>query len=153
MSEASDASGDLVAPPSELPRQQRGIDINKALSILSARSDPSENTPNKNNDGCGCCHGSEIPKNAKNLGQTIDLLTNNSGQAEVQEEQRLEERAKRLQRIHEELKSMNIKELLQAVLQAQQDRVATYREYERQVEMGVTTARSKVDSSSFIVVC
>jgi hypothetical protein len=117
---------------------RRGIDIQQALSILSARSDPSENQPDDRGGGCGCCHGTEIPKNAKNMGQTIDMLAGPDGgpiespSVEKQAKEQLEdERTKRLQKIQTELKSMSDKELLRAVLQVQEDRVATYREYER----------------------
>jgi hypothetical protein len=72
------------------------------------------------------------------MGQTIDMLAGPDGgpiespSVEKQAKERLEdERKKRLQKIQTELKSMSDMELLRAVLQVQEDRVATYREYER----------------------
>lgn len=122
---------------------QKGIDIQQALSILSDRTNPenhSTSSHEKHGGGCGC-HGDSAPQNAKQMGQTIDLLakkSNEEGQEKSSEEERqkeqqriAEERAKRRQEIQEELKSMTAHDLLQAVFKAQQDRVATYKEYER----------------------
>lgn len=121
---------------------QNGIDIRQALSILSARSEQMEEDSGK--DGCGCCSGNEVPESAKSMGQTIDILatptSKHSEQAassqteeeRVQEQQRLEnERKERQENIRTEIQSMSEKELLQAVMQAQQERVATYKEYEK----------------------
>jgi hypothetical protein len=135
------------------PQKQKGIDIQQALSILSERSNPETSADDHNTSGgCGCCHGAPAPEHAKAMGQTIDLLADNSNSTKMmvveegketmsslskeeqeQEEQRLqEERSKeRLAQIQNELNGMSDKELLQAILKAQQDRVATYRDYER----------------------
>jgi hypothetical protein len=117
---------------------REAIDIHQALSILSDRSNPENHSSSHDKDG-GCCHGASAPQNAKQMGQTIDLMaeTKNkeaeiSGEEREKEEQRIkEERAKRRWEIHEELNSMTVQELLQAVFKAQQDRVATYKDYER----------------------
>lgn len=72
------------------------------------------------------------------MGQTIDLMTTQSANTDESVEdpsaraQRLkEEREERRAQIQEALQSMSTPELLKAVLQAQQGRVATYREYEK----------------------
>ena len=77
------------------------------------------------------------------MGQTIDLLAASSTSAQpphtelsdeerAREQKRLEdERKQRQEKIQAELRSMSDMELRQAVLEAQQDRVATYREYEK----------------------
>lgn len=112
--------------------QQQGIDIRQALSILSARSEPSES----HRDGCACCHhGSQVPESAKTMGQTIDLFAPTKSEKEDHDDvKRLEqERKERLERIRVELNTMTDKDLLQAVLKVQEDRVAAYREYERYV--------------------
>jgi hypothetical protein len=138
-----------------LAGQQQGIDIRQALSILSARSEPSENHPHGVNAttsntsaaaaaaaACGCCHGAPVPEAAKTMGQTIDLMAtpdDDSNAATIEETRRLEQeeaeatkkqKAERLEKIQAALNSMNQQELLRAVLQAQEDRVATYRDYE-----------------------
>ena len=87
------------------------------------------------------------------MGQTIDLLApaapsqDGVGEARIlSEEDRQEEKDKikrqreeRLQRIEQELQSMSDVELLQAVLKAQEDRVATYRFYEAGLKVVLDT--------------
>ena len=120
------------------PASSEGIDIHKALEILSDRHSESNASSHSHSHGKGgCCHGA--PENAKNMGQIIDLMkiasnkVENSSQEERQkEEQRIkEERAKRRKEIHEQLSSMTATDLLKAVFTSQQDRVMTYKEYER----------------------
>ena len=119
---------------------QNGIDIHKALSILSDRANPdNDGGSDSKHSHENCCHGSKAPENAKEMGQTIDLM--GSGSAEkvaISEEERQkeelrikEERAKRREEILKQLNSMKVGDLLRAVLTAQQDRVATYKDYER----------------------
>ena len=159
----------MSAPPSDsVP--PTGINIQQALTILSARSrnrdhlndddvddngnrDPTLITDSHSaNDGHSCCHGMTVPEHVKTMGQTIDLFAMEPSpydndddddkkepsierkQKQQQQQQQLEEeRAKRRQKLQAELESMTIIELLQAVFRAQQDRVATYKEYERYV--------------------
>ena len=124
----------VMRPPSS---SKDGIDITKALSILSDRSNPGE-SHSHDKEG-GCCHGDSIPENAKAMGQTIDMMAQApsdvvqvSEEERKQEEQRLkEQREKRQKEIREELGSMTVKELLKAVFNTQEGRVATYKEYER----------------------
>jgi len=121
--------------------QPKGIDIETALSILSERTKETRDDPSHDHvGGCGChSHGAAIPENLKTMGQTIDL---NKTPASVpsatlsdddrqKEEARIKaERAKRQEEIQKQLNLMSNKELLQAVLNAQEQRVATYRDYE-----------------------
>ena len=79
------------------PPEKRGIDIHKALSILSARSTSSHDHHHHNhqnhsqvtttsgsassssNHACsGGCHGDPIPDNVEGMGQTIDMLATKS---------------------------------------------------------------------------
>lgn len=123
-----------------------GIDITKAMAVLSERSRLSTNGGNRAQDGegCPCCLGTAIPERARKMGQRIDLsdqlkTTGNSAaegnqsplNADLQQMQN--KRESRLTQIKQELNSMADIELLQAVLRTQQDRVATYRTFERYV--------------------
>jgi predicted DNA binding CopG/RHH family protein len=118
--------------------KSKEIDIQAALSILSDRT--ADSSSSKAEDGCGC-HGTKPPENAKNMGQKIDLLPGKQEGNEEEEQKILEEkveqeraqqeRAKRHEDIRKELNNMGNPELLQALLKAQEDRVAAYREYER----------------------
>ena len=146
-------------PPHELNQEAleatmmrtHGIDFQEALSILSSRSAPepvnnlSPHTINHESGSggrggqCGCTHGMEITQGVSQMGQTIDWMAPAEGpqeepkmssQEEQERERRVEVRSKRLQKIQSELKSMSNHELLQAVLQVQEERVATYRDYE-----------------------
>jgi len=153
----------------------KGIDIHQALSILASRVECSEN---HHHDDHHHHHGKEgIPEFAKSMGQTIDLYqptpttttasTTDSkedskatpptkrSEEEQQQQQHLlqvEERKKRLLLIEKELKAMSDKELLQAVLQVQEDRVATYREYERCVYGMQGSVEGEGRGSSFVTV-
>jgi hypothetical protein len=119
------------SPPS-LDISPKAIDIQQALTILSARTEDPKHTHNHD----GCCHGARAPENAKDMGQTIDMVTPTplpaSEDIPNEEEQKKlqEERARRRQEIHSALERMKVRELLQAVMKAQQDRVAAYRDYE-----------------------
>jgi hypothetical protein len=111
----------------------KGIDVQEALSILSART--ADSSSSKAEDGCGC-HGTKPPENAKNMGQKIDLLArketgNEQEEQKISEEKIQQERAKRHEEIQKELNNMGNSELLQALLKAQEDRVKAYQEYER----------------------
>jgi hypothetical protein len=151
-------------------QQTMGIDIRKALEILSARSQVSHHHHHHHHHnpsvGTGdsqqqqqqqCCGGDTVPDNTIGMGQTIDLLApattkdNESSTSsriddqEVLEEQRKlleEERRKRRLEIQNELNAMSVRELLQQVMKAQQGRVATYRDYERYVSKEKETIES-----------
>lgn len=118
---------------------QKGIDIKNALSILSERSSQPGDKESKTEDGCNC-HGTLAPENARNMGQTIDLFAHQATQFDPeaakqrQEQERIQqERTERHAKIQQQLNSLSESELLKAVLKAQEDRVKTYREYERSV--------------------
>jgi hypothetical protein len=138
--------------PTHSSRSVGGIDIHQALSILSSRSEqqqqqqqqtPSGNQPTSR---CGCFHGiMDIPDTAKTMGQSINMLAGPVAAGEgprpkspessiEQENERLrvaEQHQQQLQKIQSELKSMSNKDLLRAVLRIQEDRVVTYRDYEK----------------------
>jgi hypothetical protein len=128
MSSSSPPSSDLSA---------KAIDIEQALTILSARTED----PNHTHDHHGCCHGAQAPDNSKDMGQTIDMTAPtplpaseeiiSEEEQKKQQEERARRAARRRQEIHAELERMEVRELLQAVMKAQQDRVAAYRDYER----------------------
>ena len=109
---------------------QQGIDINQALSILSARSKPGVTEGDETS--CPCCHG-QPPAHSHTMGQTIDL---GRAEKETVEEQKTSEKdlqsetSKRNEEIKEKLESMSEAELVKTVFSAQEDRVKTYREYE-----------------------
>lgn len=126
---------------------KQGIDINQALSILSARSQSGPGDRNVEN-GCPCCHGTPAPDNAHKMGQTLDLEARNETVKEQNtgEEKKLqEERDNRQEEIKQRLNSMSEAELIQAFLNAQEDRVKTYREY----ETGLTTVLQSGNISSY----
>lgn len=123
---------------------QQGIDIRDALAILSERS--GEEHSHSENGGPGCHH--HAPKGTETMGQTINMNEseekpasqmeesnddndNNDQDVQAQQEQLDKDRAKRRIEIEEQLQSMTLKELLHAVMDAQQSRVATYRDYEK----------------------
>jgi len=117
------------------PASKQGIDIRQALDILSARkSEAHSHTEN------GGCHHHDAPEESKSMGQTIDLNKPAEPETppetvdpdmEAQRQQLEEERAKRRIEIEEQLQSMTVKELIQAVTEAQQKRVTTYKDYDK----------------------
>lgn len=122
-------------------KSKEGIDIRLALEILSQRSP--EGNPYQR--PCECIH--HAPPMAKNMGQVIDISGDSStrdessssvvqseGTSQQSQKQGMEvERAERRRAIEEGFRSMTVKELLSTVLQAQEERVATYRVYDRYV--------------------
>jgi hypothetical protein len=115
-----------------------GIDIRQALDILSGRSGQ-EATHSE-----GCCHhnSQEAPPNAESMGQTIDLLKEDTTdtamtaeEVEALQKRVEEERSQRKIELEEKLRSMAVKELLQTALEAQQQRVRTYGDYDRYVRI------------------
>ena len=106
-------------------KMQQGIDINQALSILSARS--KAGVTEEDETSCPCCHGT-APAQEHRLGQTIDL---GRAEKETVEEQKTREKdlqsetSKRNEEIKENLESMSEAELVKTVFSAQEDRVKT----------------------------
>jgi hypothetical protein len=124
--------------------RQQGIDIRVAMEILSERS--GEEHSHSEHGGPGCHH--HAPKGTETMGQTIDMNEseekpaskmdesnddddNNDEDVKAQQVQLDKDRAKRKIEIQEQLQSMTLKELLHAVMDAQQNRVSTYRDYEK----------------------
>jgi len=129
-----------------------GIDIQDALTILSERSSQKEGEHHKHNDninggggggGCGC--NQSIPKGGKSMGQTIDILEpkndKDNDEMSLEEKKKLleQERLERSKKIQEELQNMTSSELIKTVLQAQQDRVVTYKLYDEGLQQSLTT--------------
>jgi hypothetical protein len=126
---------------------QQGIDIRVAMEILSERS--GEEHSHSHSDGCH----HHAPKGTETMmGQTINMNESeekkpassamdesndddgddrNDEDVKAQQEQLDKDRAKRKVEIQEQLQSMTLKELLHAVMDAQQNRVSTYRDYEK----------------------
>jgi DNA repair REX1-B len=141
-------------------QNQSGIDIRKAIQILAARgSSRDDEKINRHQhqhhtvqDSCGCdCQNSPFSiaqsmQNNATMGQVIDLFGGNSEEdvcsatassaatAATTPEEEKEMMKKRRQERHvemqEQLQNMTLTELLQTVLQAQEERVATYRRYD-----------------------
>lgn len=109
-----------------------GVDPRAALEILAARQQHSH----------GECHHHDVPTEAHELGQEIDL---GGGGAEKQEEKQIEQqemdekkqdelkaaRETRRNELRAALAPRGHGQLLRLVLDTQQQRVATYRDYER----------------------
>jgi len=122
--------------------KNKGIDFRQALEILASRSAQGHHHHHSHD---ACCHhySREAPPNARTMGQRIDLLpddtssttttttTANDKNAEELQNQVQEERARRKNEIDKALQSMSVRELLQSVMEAQQRRVETYRNYDR----------------------
>jgi len=115
-----------MTEPANEKNNQKGIDINEALSILAQRDSHAHDH---------CSHNkSEM---VKNMGQKIDLFATSEGvvdtaqKAQAEEQQIQQERKERLEKIQQELQSLSNAQLIQAVFQAQENRVKAYRDYER----------------------
>lgn len=130
--------------------EKDGIDITKALDILSVRaSEQEDGVKVPGEPGCGCA----VPPSAKSMGQTINLCGETNPKEEDREsslelrarceaqvlqkelndkEKDLEQTRKaRRQEIQLKLESSSVSELLTALMEAQSKRVSTYREYDR----------------------
>jgi hypothetical protein len=117
---------------------KQGIDIRQALDILSARTSHDHSHSHSNvQDGCQQCATDE----SKTMGQTIDLnalAVPAATDPEVvaksmkEEKQQLHRVLKMRQtKIRARLQNMSVKDLLQAVMEAQRERVATYQSFDR----------------------
>eukprot|EP00584_Thalassiosira_punctigera_P019321 CAMPEP_0172552404 /NCGR_PEP_ID=MMETSP1067-20121228/44776_1 /TAXON_ID=265564 ORGANISM="Thalassiosira punctigera, Strain Tpunct2005C2" /NCGR_SAMPLE_ID=MMETSP1067 /ASSEMBLY_ACC=CAM_ASM_000444 /LENGTH=231 /DNA_ID=CAMNT_0013340383 /DNA_START=55 /DNA_END=746 /DNA_ORIENTATION=- len=137
----------MTPPPPASSSSRKGIDIRDALSILSARA--------KDGGGGERHHHDVVTDEMKRMGQTIDVappnddgggggeeggVPENESPPSVEEEKEEVERRRRevarserermREEMREELRSMGVSELLRTIFMAQQERVATYREYE-----------------------
>mmetsp|Transcript_28780 Transcript_28780/g.44238 ORF Transcript_28780/g.44238 Transcript_28780/m.44238 type:complete len:264 (+) Transcript_28780:105-896(+) len=146
MEESSSTPGSPTAPAATVETTSTtGIHIQDALDILTARSSchhhDKEGEQKHSGGGCGCNHS--IPKGGESMGQSIDMLP----QSQTEQQQTLEEkkqlleqeRLERSSKIKEELQNMTCVELIKTVLQAQEDRVVTYRQFEEGLQQSLTT--------------
>jgi len=131
---SSNEPGSTGANAASSPNQ--GIDISQALEILSART--SHDHSHSHSDEQADCQSSATEE-SKAMGQTIDLnasaetAPNPEAVAKAMEEQKQQldqDRKLREEQIRAELQTMSVKDLLQAVMEAQRERVATYRTYD-----------------------
>lgn len=140
----------LMTPPTSATASKKGIDIQEALSILSARAKTGEDVSNSNS----------VPDELKGRGQTINItdeleFTNpanlmkcdcgpKSGEEDDTSENKLgedaaedgkheamkQERIRRAAEIKSKVRSMCVSDLLGMIFGAQQERVVTYKIYE-----------------------
>ena len=124
----------------------QGIDVREALEILAARSsrthDHSRASDHHHSAACGCHHGGIPTEDAVHWGQRISLGGEQDAKdeeeamavslsIEEQKERIAKERAERRIDVEQKLASMTVLELLQCVMGAQEERVATYRNYNK----------------------
>lgn|SRR5210317_1585877 len=139
-----------MTPPTSATASKKGIDIQEALSILSARAKTGEDVSNSKS----------VPDELKGRGQTITItdeleFTNpanlmkcdcgpRSGEEDDTSENRLgedavedgkheamkQERIRRAAEIKSKVRSMCVSDLLGMIFGAQQERVVTYKIYE-----------------------
>jgi len=110
-----------------------GIDIHKALDILSLRSSGEKNSSVDHHHDCH----KHAPEGGKAMGQTINLVDNDDSLPTHIEDQRKdlqEKRKKREIEIRKRFESMKVLELLNSVMEAQEGRVAAYREFNEGLE-------------------
>jgi hypothetical protein len=136
MKKAIGMKGERTKPTAAIPvHHDPGIDIEKALDILANRRTDARARSQALCYSCGL-HQTE---SLRTIGQTIDMVeaesdtkefpTPDQRGTESSQIRQDERRREMLSRVHEELRSMSIKELLQTVLDTQQQRVLTYRIY------------------------
>jgi|FLMP01.1.fsa_nt_emb hypothetical protein len=107
-----------------------GIDFHKALAILSDRSSQkTEEHKDESSGGCSC-HAPAGDLTSQ-MGQVIDLQGSSAGTAENSEVAK--RKVERKQDLQDRIRRLSTRQLLQAVLEAQQQRVAAYRDYDRYV--------------------
>jgi hypothetical protein len=141
----------------------QALEILSARASSSSSSLPASNDEEENrsrpqdaaatatpSSSCPCCsQPSSLPDSVKNLGQVLDLYASSSSENDGSpslpsaqdlkaEQQQLDAtRRRRQEELRRELQQMSIPDLLRAVLQAQQQRVAAYRSYDRCVSAGI----------------
>ena len=127
-------------PPASAPgateSSRQGIDIRQALDILSARTSH-DHSHSHSDEQAGCQQSAT--NESKAMGQTIDLNSPEEATPDPEavaksmeeEKQKLDrDRKTREEQIRAHLQTMSVKDLLQAVMEAQRERVATYRAYD-----------------------
>jgi hypothetical protein len=116
---------------------KKGIDVRLALEILSARASSEE----EHQENHHACQHADISEVTKGMGQVIELDKSNGdddsdptttiADFDDRQKQLQAERDERRAAIQEKLQSMTITDLLGTVLEMQQQRVQTYRTYDR----------------------
>lgn len=139
----TDDSSNSVLLPS-----QGGINIEQGLDILSLRNsaDASSDAAEPKR-ACGC-HGASVPPEAVHWGQRIDMGEDNTEATTMTSGQEIAidnemksidavraqfqaDREKRLVEINAKLQAMSVVQLVECVIHSQQERVASYRLYDR----------------------
>ncbi|KAL7447842.1 hypothetical protein ACHAWC_000146, partial [Mediolabrus comicus] len=158
-----------MTPPTSATASKKGIDIQEALSILSARAKTGEDVSNSNS----------VPDELKGRGQTISItdeleFTNpanlmkcdcgpRSGEQDGISENKLgedavedgkheamkQERIRRAAEIKSKVRSMCVSDLLGMIFGAQQERVVTYKIYEE----GLSKILISRDITSYPALC
>lgn len=128
-----------------MSKHNEGIDIVKAMNILSMRSQQDGETENiDSSNDCPCCSGVKSRHDMESLremGQEIDLVESVSGKkndsslAQEGDKNSSNERADNEQRMAKErferLLTLSINDLFAVVLKAQEERTSTYLKFEK----------------------
>jgi hypothetical protein len=130
-----DTAADADTSQRQPSPNNQGIDIRQALDILASRT--SHDHSHSHSEGQAGCQQSATDESSA-MGQTIDLASGETApdpttMAEAMEEQKQkldQDRKAREEQIRSHLQTMSVKDLLQAVMEAQRERVATYRAYD-----------------------
>ena len=137
MSSDDPGSTETSADTTNAASSNQGIDIQQALNILASRTSHDQSHSHLH-EQTGCQQSAT--DESKAMGQTIDLNAyaetspDPEAAAKIMEEQKEQldrDRKARKEEIREHLQTMSVKDLLQAVMEAQRERVATYRTYDR----------------------
>lgn len=104
----------------------QGINFDQALAILSSRGKQEET---KHEAPCPCHAATTTLGTLPPMGQVIDLEGTTTTSKSDQDEQNQKTGLK--EEFLQGITKMSTRQLLQAVLESQQQRVATYRDYDR----------------------
>lgn len=122
-----------------MSKSAQGIDFHQALAVLSARS-PENHEETKQMTSCPCSSHGMLSDDGANMflptmGQIIDLDAGKeegtTESATNESDKDTEKTSERKQEWLDSIGRLSTRRLLQAVLEAQAQRVATYREYDR----------------------
>jgi hypothetical protein len=161
-SKESESTGETIAAAAGTPpatdateSSRKGINIRQALDILSART--SHDHSHSHSDAQAGCQQNATDE-SKAMGQTIDLNAPERATpdpetiAKSMEEERKKldrDRKTREEQIRAHLQTMSVKDLLQAVIEAQRERVATYRTYDG----GLDTVLQNGNMTEYPTIC
>lgn len=117
---------------------KKGIDLHKALQILGERAKDEEHHHHHHDHDTENARGCKqnAPEEAKHWGQTIDLAKVVEKEEEAlskQKEALEEERKTRRRDFQQQIDGMSFQQVLAHVFRTQEQRVATYRAYDRYV--------------------